>query len=348
MDFTFSPEADDAAALAADILGGSVSVERHQAVEAGGDRFDAALWARLVEAGLTSLALPETAGGAELGLLEQCRVLVEAGRVVAPVPLATHVAATVLLSRVAPELMGEGLHTVAVAEKLDALPAAPAVTASGDALTGVKVLVRGATHADAMVVTATDDAGASTYLVRTADAVVEEQRTSDGDVAGLVRFDATPAQRVGGSESVTVLHDLLAVATGAELLGVTEGALALTAAYARTREQFGRPIGIFQGVRHRLADGHIDVMAQRLTLWQAAWRVAEGLEAEREVATAALWAADAAHRLAHTTVHVHGGVGIDLDGEAHRYFTTAKRLEFVVGGAARSAALIGRSLAASN
>ena len=119
--------------------------------------------------------------------------------------------------------------------------------------------------------------------------------------------------------------------TAAELLGVTEGALSLTAAYARTREQFGRPIGVFQGVRHRLADGPIDVLAQGLTLWQAAWRVQEGLEAEREVATATLWAADAAHRLAHTTVHVHGGVGIDLDGEAHRYFTTAKRLEFTPG-----------------
>ena len=68
--------------------------------------------------------------------------------------------------------------------------------------------------------------------------------------------------------------------------------------------------------------------AQRLALWQAAWRLDEGLPADTEIAIAKLWAADAGHRIAHTTVHVHGGVGIDLDGEAHRYFTSAKRYEF--------------------
>ena len=88
------------------------------------------------------------------------------------------------------------------------------------------------------------------------------------------------------------------------------------------------------------------MLGQRLTLWSAAWRLAEGLPAETEVAIAKLWAADSAHRLAHTTVHVHGGVGIDLDGEAHRYFTTAKRLEFAFGGTTEQALAIGRVLAA--
>ncbi len=61
---------------------------------------------------------------------------------------------------------------------------------------------------------------------------------------------------------------------------------------------------------------------------------------------AKLWAADAGHRLAHTTVHVHGGVGIDLDGEAHRFFTTAKRFEFAYGGTTEQALAVGRALAA--
>ena len=123
------------------------------------------------------------------------------------------------------------------------------------------------------------------------------------------------------------------------------GALALTSAYARTREQFGRPIGTFQAVSQRLADGYIDTLGQRLTLWQAAWRLDEGLPADEAVAIAKLWAADAGHRLAHTTVHVHGGVGIDLDGEAHRYFTTAKRYELLHGGATEQALRVGRALA---
>ena len=98
--------------------------------------------------------------------------------------------------------------------------------------------------------------------------------------------------------------------------------------------------------RQRLADGYIDTLGQRLTLWQAAWRLDEGLPADTEVAIAKLWAADAGHKLAHTTVHVHGGVGIDLDGEAHRYFTAAKRFEFLHGGATEQALRIGRTLAA--
>ncbi len=63
------------------------------------------------------------------------------------------------------------------------------------------------------------------------------------------------------------------------------------------------------------------------------------------MATALLWAADAAHALAHTTVHVHGGVGIDLDGAAHRYFTAAKRAEFFLGGTTTQARAVGRALA---
>lgn len=116
-------------------------------------------------------------------------------------------------------------------------------------------------------------------------------------------------------------------------LGVTERALELTAEYARTRVQFDRPIGSFQAVAQRLADAYIDVAAIRLTLWQAAWRLSEGLDASEEVATAKFWAADAGHRVAHTAVHVHGGTGIDMSHEVHKYFTAAKRNEFELGGA---------------
>jgi alkylation response protein AidB-like acyl-CoA dehydrogenase len=110
-------------------------------------------------------------------------------------------------------------------------------------------------------------------------------------------------------------------------------ALELTAEYARERKRFGHAIGAFQAVRQRLADAYIDVEAVRLTLWQAAWRLADGSPAAQEVATAKFWAAEAGHRVAHTAVHVHGGVGIDVDHPLHRYFAAAKRLEFALGGA---------------
>ena len=78
---------------------------------------------------------------------------------------------------------------------------------------------------------------------------------------------------------------------------------------------------------------------------QASWRLSEDLPADTEVATAAFWAAEAGHRVAHTTVHVHGGVGIDMDHPVHRYFITAKQIEFALGGATSRLLVIGRDLA---
>ncbi|GEP38254.1 putative acyl-CoA dehydrogenase [Nocardioides psychrotolerans] len=371
MDFTFTPEQDEAAALAAEILTDKTGLDRLKQVEADGDRFDRPLWAELASAGLLSLAVPEQHGGAGLGLVELCRVLVEVGRTVAPVPLAVHGAAALLLAeRGTPEQQaawlpgaasGVTVLTAAVAEERTHLPARPTVTAtltatvSGHAwtLSGSKAIVRAGTSADLLLVTATTPEGVGVFLIDPTTTGVERvaQRTSDGDVVARVDLTSAPAELLGtadapiNGEAAQRLGQLLTVCSVAEQLGVTQGALALTASYAKTREQFGRPIGTFQAVSQRLADGYIDVLGQRLTLWHAAWRLSEGLPAEVEVATAKLWAADAGHRLAHTTVHVHGGVGIDLDGEAHRYFTTAKRFEFLFGGATEQALAIGKVLA---
>ena len=134
--------------------------------------------------------------------------------------------------------------------------------------------------------------------------------------------------------------------------GVIERALELTAEYARNRVQFGRPIGSFQAVTQRLADAYIDAEAVRLTMWQAAWLLAAGGEQRRgarrvatAVATAKFWAADAGHRVAHTAVHVHGGLGIDMSYPVHRYFVAAKHHEFALGGATAQLRRIGAELA---
>jgi acyl-CoA dehydrogenase len=127
--------------------------------------------------------------------------------------------------------------------------------------------------------------------------------------------------------------------------GVIERALELTAEYAKSRVAFGRPIGSFQAVTQRLADAFVDVEAVRLTMWQAAWRLASGAAAAAEVATAKFWAAEAGHRVAHTAVHVHGGMGIDVTYPVHRYFVAAKRHEFALGGATAQLRRIGDVLA---
>ncbi len=105
------------------------------------------------------------------------------------------------------------------------------------------------------------------------------------------------------------------------------------------------PIATFQAVGHRLADCYIDVEGLRLTLWQAVWRIEEGLPASTEVEVAKYWAAEAGHRVAHAAVHVHGGTGIDNDYPLHRYFIAAKALELLLGGATDQLLRIGARFA---
>jgi alkylation response protein AidB-like acyl-CoA dehydrogenase len=367
MDFTFSPEQDEAADLAAKILKDRATNERMKAVEAEGNRFDRELWGELGSAGLLGLALPEEHDGAGLGLIELCRVLVEVGRRVAPVPLAAHGPTSRLVAELGSDeqktkwlpgaASGELVLTAAVAEERAFAPERPATVAGRDGegfrLTGSKAIVQAGPYADLFLVPAETPSGVGVFIVLPGDdgVRVTAQQFSDGDAVARIDLDGvvlSADRQLGAADGSgdLRLRQLLLLAGSAEQLGITEGALDLTSSYAKTREQFGRPIGTFQAVSQRLADGYIDTLGQRLTLWQAAWRLQEGLPADTEVAIAKFWAAEAGHRLAHTTVHVHGGVGIDLDGEAHRYFTSAKRFEFLHGGATEQALHIGKALAA--
>jgi len=360
MDFTLPPEAEEAAALAATILKDHTKTERLVEVEAAGNRFDPVLWKALGDAGLLSLTTPESHDGAGLGFLELCRVLVEVGRTVAPAPLATDSVVRLFLAEHGTEDQQQSAYacdvlSAAIAEEHEHAPTIPTTTAALEGgeyvLTGTKYLVPAATVAKAFLVPATTSDGPAVFLVdaETAGLTIGEQHLSDGDVAGLIELDGVriPAdRRVGDGEAAQRLVDLLTVASCAVQLGITEGAITLTAEYAKVREQFDRPIATFQAVSQRLADGYIDTRFLALTVWQAAWRLAEGLPAEEAIATAKLWAADAGHRIAHTTVHIHGGVGVDMDGEAHRYFTAATRYDFEYGGATEQALRLGKLLAA--
>lgn len=361
MDFTFTETQTDAGSLARTVFEGECTQERLKAAETGADRFDRRLWATLAESGLLGLCLPDDLGGAGLDVLEMCTVLVEAGRLVAPVPLATHLPAAMALARFGGprhhDLLDPATAPVlaaAVAEELDHSPALPSTAAERDPqgwrISGTKVIVPAGTVAAAYLVPARTAEGVRAFVVRagTAGLRVEPQRLSDGSLAARLEFDgvAVAVEDDLGTEATTWLNQRLTLAACAWQSGVIKGALDLTAEYARTREQFGRPIGTFQAVAQRLADGYIDVLGTDLMLWQAAWRVAEGLPAEVELASAKLWAADAGHRLAHTTVHVHGGVGIDMDGPAHRFFTGGKLGEFLHGGGTDQARRIGAVLAA--
>jgi alkylation response protein AidB-like acyl-CoA dehydrogenase len=365
MDFTPTPGQVDAAGLARQIFGDRCTPARLAEVEKTGTRFDHELWREVGQAGLIGLALPEEHGGAGLGFLELTALLEEAGKAVAPLPLATHVVSATALARFGTvdqaqrwlpgAVSGEHVLAPAIAEDRAAFPERPATSAvkrdDGWVLTGTKTVVRAGDEATLVLVPASTDEGTVVFLVEPGDpgVTITAQQLSGTERAARIDLDGVQVsadRRLGEEETAGWLSRHVAVALAAEQAGVCEGALRLTAEYARTREQFGRPIGTFQAVSQRLADGYIDVQGLRLTVTHAAWRLAEELPADAEVATAVLWATDVGHKLAHTTVHVHGGVGIDLDGAAHRYFTAAKRLEMALGGTTLQARALGRVLAA--
>jgi 3-oxocholest-4-en-26-oyl-CoA dehydrogenase beta subunit len=374
VNFTQNESQRELAALSRSILGG-LTPERLAGADAGGDRFDPALWASLAGAGVLAAGLPESVGGAGLGLLEQCSVLTELGRAVAPVPyLASIVLGASALAAfgtpgqrrrwAAPAGRGELILTAALPEEDGDDPRAPSaraerVNGDGEAgggwlLSGVKTAVPAAPLAALLLVPAVTAEGATVFLVTPGDegVTVERQLVTGGDSAGRVtlagvrlRDDRVLGRPAPGRAAVEWLVARGTVGLCALQLGVVERTLELTSAYARDRVQFGRPIGSFQAVTQRLADAYIDVEAVRLTMWQAAWRLVAGLPGGAEVATAKFWAADAGHRVAHTAVHVHGGVGIDMDYPLHRYFAAATRAEFALGGATSQLRRIGAALA---
>jgi len=368
MDFEQTPEGAEAAELAGIILEKHCTAERLKEIEAGPARFDHDLWRRFADSGLIALTVPEEHNGSGLGILELASVLVEAGRRVAPLPLGVHAVTSMALAAFGNQTqqarwlavagLGEFILTTALSEDRLNSPEHPVTRADNDGenwlITGSKVVVPAGPLADLFIVPAETSSGLTVFLVHCDDpgVAVVPQNLSGREVTARLELDraVVPHDRVlgtigEGAGIVEWLTERLTVAVCAEQLGVLEGALKLTSDYAKTREQFDRPIGTFQAVSQRLADGYIDVLGARLTMWQAAWLLSESLPATQEIAVAKLWAADAGHRIAHTTVHVHGGVGIDLDGEAHRYFTAAKRLEFALGGTTDQARLIGALMA---
>ncbi len=369
MDFFLNDNQQELSALARRVLTDRVTEDRLREVEASGDRFDPALWADLAKAGILAAGLPESLGGAGLGLLEQCSVLAEIGRTVAPAPyLASIVLGAGALARFGtpdqqrrwaePAGRGEIVLSAALSEEDGDDPRVPAASAERVAgrwlLSGVKTAVLAGAQADLLLVPATTSQGVTVFLVAAADdgVTVQRQQVTDGGSTGRIELAGVglPDDRVLGSPAAGAeITDWLVsrgtVGLCALQFGVVERALELTAEYARSRVQFGRPIGSFQAVAQRLADGYIDVEAVRLTMWQAAWRLSAGLPADTAVATAKFWAADAGHRVAHTAVHVHGGLGVDTSYPLHRYFVAAKHNEFALGGATAQLRRIGAALA---
>ena len=361
MDFTKTEASKDLSGLVATIVESICTPQHQKSLDALDQRLDTMLWSKLIDADVLSTAAPESVGGGGFGVLEQTAILTALGRQIAAVPYLESVVlaggalahfGSPALQRdwAVPAVAGEKIVTVALDGEFGQAPVKATATGDGFRLTGTRTQVPFGPVADAFLVPADTDSGTKVFLVPAGHAgvTVTALQTTGQNSAGeldLHGVDLSAEHLVGDGDALAWLSTHRALSLTAYQLGVLERALELTADYARTREQFGRPIGSFQAVSQRLADDYIEIKGLRLTLEQASWRLSEDLPAETEVATAAFWAAEAGHRVAHTTVHVHGGVGIDMDHPVHRYFITAKQIEFALGGATSRLLVIGRDLA---
>ncbi len=369
MDFALTDEQVEIRDLAARILDDTLTQERLREIEASDEPgFDRKLWAALAEAGLLGVCIPESSGGLGLGWFEAAQVLEQAGRTVAPVPLLSVLPATAFLTRYAAEARAELLGavasgaavvTVALVEPLGD-PRAPQTTArregSGWVLDGAKVCVPGGPYADHVLVSATLAGGTDTgvFLVHPSAAGVSRQAQptityAPESTLTLSGVQLEESALIGPADGSALSHllDLATAAACTAMVGVSSTAVKLTAEYTKTREQFGHPIALFQAVGQRAADAFIDSQAIRLTALQVNWLLAEGLNADRELAVAKYFAAEGGQRVGRAAQHLHGGMGVDREYPLHRYYLWAKHLELTLGSGTRQLTRLGELIAAS-
>ena len=369
MEFSVSEEVRAIQQLAAQIFSEQVDDAALKRFDRGEIRWHESVWSLLADAGLLGVSLPEECGGSGMGLAGLCAVLEEQGRHVVALPLVAASLGALPLARFGCAAQRDAWLTKAATGEVllvGPLPVSavevepreiPALATSGEAFTlnGVLEAVPYGADADAVLVPARDASGEiSVFLVqRSATGLrTERERGTNYEPFDRVVLEGvvvSAEDRVGAAGDGACILEWIAgraaTAYGFIQLGVLADAVRRTAQHTVERKQFGKPLAGFQAVAHRAADCYIDIEALRSTLWQAAWRLDEGLPAGNAVASAAWWTSEAGHRVSHACQHLHGGTGADVDYPIHRYYLWAQQARLCVGGGERILAGFGSQLA---
>jgi alkylation response protein AidB-like acyl-CoA dehydrogenase len=307
---------------------------------------DKVTWSELARAGLLGLPVPVEHGGEGLGLTEVAVVLGALGSraVQQPVLETVAVGAPVVAAAGTAEQCGALLPgivdgstvlTPAVAEPGDALPAEPATTVDADGrVTGHKIGVTWAEDAAVLLVLSSRDGRPCVAVVdpRADGVTLTASPTSAGRTEHTVRFDRAPAELLAGNDAARLLLEHLVAARCLAGAGLLAGALDLTAAHVRQREQFGRRLAEFQAVAQQVADVYVSSRLVTLAARNAAWRVGQGLAAEDDLAVASYWLAAEAVPALHTCHHLHGGMGVDETYPLHHHYSQLTDLTRSLGG----------------
>ncbi|MHB8328057.1 MAG: acyl-CoA dehydrogenase family protein [Acidimicrobiales bacterium] len=356
MNFAFSEEQEELRSSVRRFLEDKSPMTEVRRLMETTEGFDRAVWEQMAnQLGLQALAIPEEYGGAGFGYVELVVVLEEMGAALMCAPFFSTVAlaANALLSSgdegakkdyLAGIAGGDTIATLALTEDsgrwdLDAVTLA--ASAQGDAwkLDGHKMFVIDGHTADLVLVAGRTAKGVSLFaveggatgLTRTPLATMDQTRKQ-----ARLEFSATPARLVGddggAGEVLTRTLDLAAVALAAEQVGGAQRCLDMSVEYAKTRIQFGRPIGSFQAIKHKCADMLLEVESAKSAAYYAGWAAAEDSEELPVVASLAKsYCSEAYFHAAAENIQIHGGIGFTWEHDAHLYFKRAKSSELLLG-----------------
>ena len=317
------------------------------------------MWGRLAEQGWLGLIFPESYGGVGLGFLDLAILLEETGRALLPGPFFSSVVmggmavmdagSDAQKSELLPSIAdGQLIVSLALTEPSARWDAAGVTTTArpvgdGYVIDGAKLFVPNAHVSDNLIVAARTGQGARdvTLFVTPSrgDGIRQTLlKTIASDRQSEVVFDglSVPASQVlgevnGGWDTVERVLQWGAVGKCAEMVGGAQQVLDMTVEFAKQRIQFGRPIGSFQAVQHHCANMATDVEGSRYLTYQAAWRLSEGLPADREVAMAKAWVSDAYARVCAVGHQCHGAIGFTKEHNMQLYSRRAKAAELAFG-----------------
>jgi alkylation response protein AidB-like acyl-CoA dehydrogenase len=322
---------------------------------------DADMWRGLADLGVAGLVVPAGHGGTGLELLDAALAAEELGRAATPGPFLAATMATVALlesgnveaqRRWLPGIAaGECVVAFALGEGLGEWDAAKLTTrAEGGKLSGEKPLVPYGDVADAIVVAASDESGPGLWIVERGAAGTTHTTLRVFDMTRRVTmatFDGTPAAKIAtGRAAIDRARDAGLILLAADAFGGAARCLDMTAKYSLTREQFGQPIGAFQGVKHQLADLACDLEPSRALWWYAAHAFDHLREkSERHAAIAKAHMTDLYDRVTRYAIELHGGIGFTWEFDLHLWWRRAVFDRAFLGEASwhreRAAALAG-------
>lgn len=313
--------------------------------------YDRELWQRIGEQGWCGAAIPERFGGIGMGYVELCALAEELGRSLAPVPFASTVYqfAEALLLGGSDEQKAELLPQVAAGNLIGtlAISEGPGVLApdrittryAGGRLSGTKLPVTDGLAADRAVVLAMAEDGTGLFLVDLAGEGVSRAGVSTIDPTrgeARISFDGARAERLGqGSDGIGLLariHDRAAILLAFEQLGGADRCLEMARDYAMERYAFGRPIGSYQAIKHKLADVFVKNEVARANAYYGAWALSTDAPELPLAAASARVAGSGAYWLAaKENIQTHGGIGFTWEADCHLFYRRARHLGLTIG-----------------